>query len=75
MAALEIVAAAERALAESRQAVHRLSRPADEPLEIVIERAAREVAARLGWANLVLGLQPGLRATVATREAFVRIAR
>ena len=69
-----VAAAAERALDESRRAIAALTRPLDEPLEVTVAQAAEEVCQRFDTA-LQLDLQPGVEATVETREALLRIVR
>jgi signal transduction histidine kinase len=66
-------AATGRALAEARRAVAALSDAADRPLEVVLEEAVREVAAREGT-RVELELASGLTVTPEQREALVRIA-
>lgn len=72
---LELVCtAAERALAESREAITALTTTSDEPLEDVVAETAREVTERTG-AALDLDLAPGIVASVEKRQALVRVAR
>jgi signal transduction histidine kinase len=66
--------AADRALEESRRAIDALTKPLGEPVEVVVARAAEEVATRVG-ARLTLDLQPGIETTPAAREALRRIVR
>jgi signal transduction histidine kinase len=66
--------AAERALDESRTLIGALSRPADEPLDQALARAARDVAARAG-ARVELSVQPDVRVPSEAGEALVRIVR
>jgi signal transduction histidine kinase len=68
-----IVAAAERALDDSRHAIAALVRPSDEPFDIALARTAREAASREG---------ADVHATVAdvvlpeaTSEALLRVTR
>ena len=70
----QLASAAERALAESRQAIAALTQPLDEPLEVTLSRAAEEVAIRFGL-KLELGLAPTGLAGHAVREALRRIVR
>lgn len=65
--------ATERAERESRQALAALSVPADEPLEVVIARAAAAVAERFG-ADVELDLVSGARVSPGRAESLVRIA-
>jgi signal transduction histidine kinase len=67
-----IAAAAERAVAESRQVIAMLASPAAEPLEAMLERVARDQAARLG-VDVELDLAPGVSLDPARVEALVRI--
>ena len=71
---LQISAAAERALDESRRAIAALTRPEDESLDAALAQAASEVANRVG-AKLVLDLDPTVEVTAAAREQLVRIVR
>ncbi len=75
-AALEqsLTSAADRALDESRRAIDALTRPLGEPVDVVVAKAAEEVATRVG-ARLTLDLQPGIATTHETREALRRIVR
>ncbi len=67
--------AVERALDESRGAIAALSRPMDEPLDVALANAARDVAERVG-ARLQLDLDAGHRGhRPRWREALLRIAR
>ena len=71
---MQISAAAERALNDSRRAIAALTRPLDEPLDEALAQATVDVAARTG-AALSLDLEPGIVVTEAkTREELVRIA-
>jgi signal transduction histidine kinase len=65
--------ATDRAERESRQALAALSVSADEPLEVVIARAAAAVAERFG-ADLELDLVSGVRVSPGRAESLVRIA-
>jgi signal transduction histidine kinase len=69
-----IVAAAERALDESRRAMAALTRPLDEPLVAVLADEAEEIAARVGL-DLELDLCDGVEVTPAEREALLRVVR
>jgi signal transduction histidine kinase len=69
-----LAAAAERALAESRQAIDALTRPLEEPLDRTITRAAEEIATRFG-VGLDLKLKEGVVSDGDTRDAFRRIVR
>ena len=70
----QIANAAERALDESRRVIATLTRPLDEPLDIVLSEAVKGVADRLGT-TVVLALDPGVHVNADVREALVRIAR
>ena len=70
----QIASAAERALDESRRVIATLTRPLDEPLEIVLARAVKDVADRVGTIA-ALSIDPGVEVTPDVREALVRIAR
>jgi signal transduction histidine kinase len=72
--AARVGAAAERALDESRRAIAALTRPVDEPLHVALAQAAEEVAGRTGM-RVRLALDHGLEATLASREALIRITR
>ena len=65
-------AAVERGLDDARRAIAALAEPVDEPLDVVLARAARDVAAREGT-EVILALAPDVDAPVETREALVRI--
>ena len=69
-----LVAAADRALDESRSAIAALTGPLDESLESAVARAAEDVADRHG-AEVRLDLAEGIDASLETRDAFVRIVR
>ncbi len=69
-----LTSAADRALEESRRAIDALTRPLGEPVDVVVAKAAEEVATRVG-ATLALDLQPGVETTHETREALRRIVR
>ncbi len=66
--------AADRALEESRRAIDALTKPLGEPVDVVVAKAAEEVATRVG-ARLTLDLQRGVETTHETREALRRIVR
>jgi signal transduction histidine kinase len=66
--------AAGRALGEARRAVAALTRPLDEPLEVVVAQAVNAVADRVGTIA-ALAIDPGVEVTPHVREAIVRIAR
>lgn len=69
-----IVTACDRALDEARAAVDALGRSADEPLGVVLQRAARQVAERYG-ADLEPDLDPTVPADPEHRHDLVRITR
>jgi signal transduction histidine kinase len=69
-----ILDAVERALDETRGAITALSRPMDEPLDVALGNAARDVADRVG-ARLRLDLERGVEVPPEWREALLRIAR
>jgi signal transduction histidine kinase len=72
--ASQVAAAAERALADARRAIAALTRPLNEPLDVVLEHELGEIADRFGL-NVVLDLEPNVRVDPAVREELVRIAR
>ena len=72
--ASQIARAAERALDESRRVIATLTRPLDEPLDVVLAHEIGDVAERSGTI-LALSLERGVRVEPDVREAFVRIAR
>jgi signal transduction histidine kinase len=72
--ALQIANAAERALDESRRVIAALTRPLDEPLDVVLSEAVKGVADRVG-ATVALSLDPDVHVAPEVREALVRIAR
>jgi signal transduction histidine kinase len=72
-AVAQLTAASERALDESRRAIAALTRPLDEPLDVVLRRAVEVVAERNG-ASVSLDLVAGRELSAAHREAIVRIA-
>jgi signal transduction histidine kinase len=69
----QMASAAERGLDESRRAIAALTGPLDEPLDVVLAQAAREVSARSG-AHVDLRLDEGVDVTAEEREALVQIA-
>ena len=62
----------ERGLDDARRAIAVLAEPVEEPLDVVLARAAHDVAMREGT-EVVLALAPGIEAPAETREALVRI--
>jgi signal transduction histidine kinase len=70
----QIANAAERALDESRRVIATLTRPLDEPLDVVLSEAVKGVADRVGT-TVALALDPDVHVDADVREAFVRIAR
>jgi signal transduction histidine kinase len=74
MNARQIASAAERALDESRRVIATLTRPLDEPLEVVLAQAVKDVADRVGTIA-ALSMDAGVEVTPDVREALVRIAR
>ena len=73
-AVVQIANAAERALDESRRVIATLTRPLDEPLDVVLSEAVKGVADRVGT-TVALALDPDVHVTPEVREALVRIAR
>jgi signal transduction histidine kinase len=71
--AARIRASAARALSESRRAIAALTKPLDEPLEVIIGDAARETAEREGT-NVDVIVTPGIELDYRRRDALVRIA-
>ena len=69
-----IANAAERALDESRRVIATLTRPLDEPLDVVLSEAVKGVADRVGT-TVALSLAPAVHVKPEVREALVRIAR
>ncbi len=65
--------AVERAQLESRRVVSTLATPCGEPVEVVLAKAAAEVAERFQL-RLQLDLVPGVKVSAAKEEALVRIA-
>jgi signal transduction histidine kinase len=72
--ASQIARSAERALDESRRVIATLTRPLDEPLDVVLAQEIGDVAERSGTI-LALSLERGVRVQPDVREALVRIAR
>ena len=72
--AAQIARSAERALDESRRVIATLTRPLDEPLDVVLAHEIGDVAERSGTI-LALALERGVRVEPEVREALVRIAR
>jgi signal transduction histidine kinase len=72
--ARQIASAAERALDESRRVIATLTRPLDEPLDVVLTQAVKDVADRVGTIA-AMAIDPGVEVTPDVREALVRIAR
>jgi signal transduction histidine kinase len=69
-----IANSAERALDESRRVIATLTRPLDEPLDVVLSEAVKGVADRVGT-TVALSLDTGVHVSPDVREALVRIAR
>jgi signal transduction histidine kinase len=70
----QIQASADRALDESRRAIAALTRPLDEPLDVVLTQAVEEVAARSGARALIeFDLQADLALDRERRDALVRV--
>jgi signal transduction histidine kinase len=70
----QIVAAAERAMDESRRAIAALTRPLDDPFDVALAATAEEVAFRVG-ARLELDLATDVEVLPEAREALLRIVR
>jgi signal transduction histidine kinase len=70
----DLVAAAERALEESRLAIAALSRPTHEPLDRSLEDAARSTAARAG-VQVHFDLERDVEVAPEVREALLRVMR
>lgn len=68
-----LLAAAERALSESRSAISALRAPPDEPLPAALERIAGELGRRLEL-DVRIDADPGVEAAPDVRDALVRIA-
>jgi signal transduction histidine kinase len=69
-----IQASAGRALDESRRAIAALTRPLDEPLQLVLAQAAEEVVARTGGEVLLeLEIAPHIDLDRDHRDAVVRV--
>ncbi|QNN53138.1 sensor histidine kinase [Nocardioides mesophilus] len=69
-----IMTSCDRALDEARAAVDALGRSPDEPLGLVLHRAARQVAERYGG-RVVVDLDDSVDADAEQRHALVRITR
>jgi signal transduction histidine kinase len=69
-----ITTACDRALDEARTAVQALGRPGDEPLGLVLQRAAEELARRY-QVDLDVDLDDAVDARPHQRHALVRIVR
>lgn len=69
-----LVAAAERALDESRTAIAALTRPVDEPLDVALAQAAEDVAERVGT-RVRFDLARNVRVAPGVREDLARIVR
>lgn len=69
-----LIAACDRGLDEARAAIDTLGRGADEPLAVVLQRAARQVVDRYGG-RLVVDLDQAVTASADQRHALVRITR
>ena len=69
-----LVAAAERALDESRNAIAAMTRPVDEPLDVALAQAAEDVAGRVGT-KVRFDLQRNVRVPPEVREDLARIVR
>jgi signal transduction histidine kinase len=67
----DLLAAAERALEESRLAISGLVRPSEKPLEQTLRDAATSAAARAG-VEIQLDLQPGIVVTSEAQQAMLR---
>jgi signal transduction histidine kinase len=68
-----VVAAAERALADSRRGIAALTRPLDEPVALELEEALEEISDRLDC-RVHLSLADGVAVEQDVRHALVRIA-
>jgi signal transduction histidine kinase len=69
-----IVAAAERALDESRRAIVLLTHPEDEPLDVALIQTVEELVTRVGGRTR-FDVEPGIDVAPETREALLRIVR
>lgn len=74
LARAELLSACDRAVDEARAAVDALGRSVEEPLGLVVHRAARQVAERYGGRVLV-DLDDSIEVGHAQRHALVRITR
>jgi signal transduction histidine kinase len=72
--ARQLMSAAERAVDESRRVIAALTRPLDEPLEVALSEAVKDVADRVGTIA-ALALDRDVRVGPDVREALLRIAR
>ncbi len=70
----KILDSVERALEESRGTIAALNRPFDEPFDVALGHAARDVADRVG-ARLQLDLDRNVGLSADWRDALLRIAR
>jgi signal transduction histidine kinase len=67
-------ASADRALDESRRAIAALTRPLDEPLDVVIPQTAEEVAERSGGdASIDFQIDPAVRLGRERRDVVLRV--
>jgi signal transduction histidine kinase len=73
-AAERIIAACDRALDETRAAVHALGHTGDEPLGFMLHRTARELAERYA-VSLEVDLDDSITASQDQRHALMRITR
>ncbi len=73
MIAGRIRASADRALVEARHAIHALSQPWDEPLDVLLAEAVNDVAYRQGR-SVDMALDPEVRLPPVIQGALVRIA-
>ena len=69
-----VIAACDRGLDEARAAIDTLGRGADEPLAVVLHKAARQMVERYGG-RLLVDLDRSVTATADQRHALVRITR
>jgi signal transduction histidine kinase len=69
-----IRASADRALDESRRAIAALTRPLDEPLDVVIPQTAEEVAERAGGhATIHFEIDPAVQLSRDRRDVVLRV--
>jgi len=73
MIAARIRASANRALVEARHAIHALSQPVDEPLDVLLAEAVNDVAYRQGR-KVDVALDPDIQLSPVVQGALVRIA-